>query len=45
MDWISSVIRKSYEEKFSCGRSKYESIVVNVLATAAVQTDVRIGKC
>jgi hypothetical protein len=36
MDCASSVIR-SHEEKFSCGRTKCESIVVNFLAPFAMQ--------
>jgi hypothetical protein len=37
MDCTCSGIRKLHEEKFSCGQSKCESIVVNVLAPFAVQ--------
>jgi hypothetical protein len=37
MDCTSSVIRRSHEEKLSCGRTKCESIVVNVLALFAMQ--------
>jgi hypothetical protein len=37
MDCTSSVIRRLHEEKFSCGRTKCESIVVNVLAPLAMQ--------
>jgi hypothetical protein len=36
MDCTSSVIR-SHKEKFSCGQTKCESIVVNVLAPFAMQ--------
>jgi hypothetical protein len=37
MDCTSPVIRRLHEEKFSCGRTKCESIVVNVLAPFAMQ--------
>jgi hypothetical protein len=37
MDCTSSVIRRLHEEKFSCGQIKCESIVVNVLASFALQ--------
>jgi uncharacterized Zn finger protein (UPF0148 family) len=37
MDCTSSVIRRLHEEKISCGRTKCESIVVNVLALLAMQ--------
>jgi hypothetical protein len=37
MDCTSSEIRRPYEEKFSCGRTKCESIAVNVLAPFAMQ--------
>jgi hypothetical protein len=37
MDCTSSVIRRLHEEKFSCGQTKYESTVVNVLAPFAMQ--------
>jgi hypothetical protein len=37
MDCTSSVIRRQHEEKLSCGRTKYKSIVVNVLAPFAKQ--------
>jgi hypothetical protein len=37
MDCTSSVIRRLHKEKFSCGRTKCESIVVNVLAPFAMQ--------
>jgi hypothetical protein len=39
MDCISSVIRKLHEENFSCGRTKRESIAVNVLAPFRHATD------
>jgi hypothetical protein len=37
MDCTSSVIRRLHEEKFSCSRTKCESIVVNVLAPFAME--------
>jgi hypothetical protein len=37
MDCTSSVMRRLHEEKYSCGRTKCESIVVNVLAPFAMQ--------
>jgi hypothetical protein len=37
MDCTSSVIRRLHEEKFSCGQTKCESIVVNVLTPFAMQ--------
>jgi hypothetical protein len=37
MDCTSSVIRYLHEEKFSCGRTRCESIVVNGLAPFAMQ--------
>jgi hypothetical protein len=37
MDFTSSVIRRLHEETFSCGRTKCEPIVVNVLAPFAMQ--------
>jgi hypothetical protein len=37
MDCSSSVIRRLSEEKFSCGQTKCESVVVNVLALFAMQ--------
>jgi hypothetical protein len=37
MDCTSSVIRRLHEEKFSCGQTKCESIVVNVLAPFTMQ--------
>jgi 2-oxoglutarate dehydrogenase complex dehydrogenase (E1) component-like enzyme len=37
MDCTSSVIRRLHEEKFSSGRTKCESIVVNTLAPFAMQ--------
>jgi hypothetical protein len=37
MGCTSSVIRRLHEEKFSCGRRKCESIVINVLAPFAMQ--------
>jgi hypothetical protein len=37
MDCTSSVIRRLHEEKFSCGRTKCESVVSNVLAPFAMQ--------
>jgi hypothetical protein len=37
MDCTSSVSRRLHGEKFSCGRTKCESIVVNVLAFFAMQ--------
>jgi hypothetical protein len=37
MDCTSSVIRRLHEVKFSCGRTKCETIVVNVLAPFAMQ--------
>jgi ribosomal protein S27AE len=37
MDCTSSVIRRLHEEKFSCGRTKYESTVANVLAPSTMQ--------
>jgi hypothetical protein len=37
MDCTSSVIRRLHEEKFSCGRTKCESTVENVLAPFAMQ--------
>jgi hypothetical protein len=37
MDCTSSVIRRLHEEKFSCGRTKCESIVVNVVTPFATQ--------
>jgi hypothetical protein len=36
MDYTSSVMRL-HEEKFSCGQTKCESIVVNVVAPSAMQ--------
>jgi hypothetical protein len=36
MDCTSSVIRL-HEEKFSCGQTKYESIVVNISAPFTMQ--------
>jgi hypothetical protein len=35
MDCTSSVIRRLHEEKFPCGRTKCESVVVNVQAPFA----------
>jgi hypothetical protein len=40
MDCTSSVIRRLHEEKFSCGQTKRESIVVNVLAIAGVDKNI-----
>jgi hypothetical protein len=37
MDCTSSVIRRLHEENFSCGGTKCETIVVNVLAPFATQ--------
>jgi hypothetical protein len=37
MDCTSLVIRRFHEENFSCGRTKCESIAVNVLAPFAMQ--------
>jgi hypothetical protein len=37
MHCTSSVMRRLHEEKFSCGRTKCESTVVNVLAPFALQ--------
>jgi hypothetical protein len=37
MDCTSSVIRRLHEEKFSCGQTKCEPTVVNVLAPFAMQ--------
>jgi hypothetical protein len=37
MDCPSSVISRLHEEKFSCGRTKCESIVTNVLAAFTMQ--------
>jgi hypothetical protein len=39
MDCTFSVIRRSHKEKFSCGRTKCESIVVNVLGPFHSATD------
>jgi hypothetical protein len=37
MDCTSSVIRRLHEEKFSCGQTRCESTVVNVLAPFTMQ--------
>jgi hypothetical protein len=37
MDCKSSVIRNLHVQNFSCGRTKYEAIVANVLAPFAMQ--------
>jgi hypothetical protein len=45
MDSTSLVIRRLQEDKFSCGRTKCESTVINVLALFAMQHFLRIAKC
>jgi hypothetical protein len=37
MHYTCSVIRRLHEEKFSCGQTKCESIVVNMLAPFTTQ--------
>jgi hypothetical protein len=37
MDFASSVVRRLHEEKFLCGQTKCESIVINILAPFAMQ--------
>jgi hypothetical protein len=37
MDCTSSAIRRLHEKKFSCGQTKCESTVINVLAPLAMQ--------
>ncbi|XP_025410915.1 uncharacterized protein LOC112683919 [Sipha flava] len=37
MDCTTSIIKKIYEKKFSCARTKCESIIVNVIAPFAIQ--------